>query len=413
MNNKKILIIFHLNFLRNDMGCSSYIFEIAKYLKSKGFSIDFLSNAGIDGDFDNFEELNAKEKLIDNFYLFKPTKYNIKKKLFGLNLIKTKYKIKNKKRYIKTYIGNIRISTKPDKKYYSTWVDDEFLEFYDNIVNSNKYDYINIHYIQFADLIKYGHTPSSTKKIYSMHDANYIQQFYCKNQNAINPIEQEIELVNLFDKIMSISMDEKQFFEKLLPEKKFYFLPPLVSPNQQASADTKDIDILFLGYSNPYNLEGIIWFLEKVYPLLKHKNNIWIVGKVINMLIQDGRFTPEKLAEAGINTIEFAQDLDELYARTKISIVPMFRGTGMKIKTIDAMSRGIPVVSTYLGVDGFPDKNKNGCLVTDKPEEFAAYIDKLLDDQTYYQKVQNEINDYFKNYLSAEKSSNVLDTCFK
>lgn len=160
-------------------------------------------------------------------------------------------------------------------------------------------------------------------------------------------------------------------------------------------------------------MKELFGFLEKVYPLLKHKNNIWIVGKVINMLIQDGRFTPEKLAEAGINTIEFAQDLDELYARTKISIVPMFRGTGMKIKTIDAMSRGIPVVSTYLGVDGFPDKNKNGCLVTDKPEEFAAYIDKLLDDQTYYQKVQNEINDYFKNYLSAEKSSNVLDTCFK
>ena len=413
MNNKKILIIFHLNFLKNDMGCSSYVYEIARYLKGKGFSIDFLSNAGIDGNFDNFAELNAKEKLIDNFYLFKPTKYNIKKKLFGLNIIKTKYKIKKQKRYIKTYIGILKISTKPDKKYYSTWVDDEFVKFYNNIVNSNHYDYINIHYIQFADLIKYGNTPSSTKKIYSMQDANYVQQFYCQNQNVINPIEQEIELVNLFDEIMSISMDEKQFFEKLLPNKKFYFLPPLVPQIPQDSNNNKDIDILFLGHSNPYNLEGIIWFLEKVYPLLKHKKNIWIVGKVLKMLIENPQYSIDTLNKMGINTIEFADDLDELYKRTKIAIVPIFRGTGMKIKTIDAMSRGIPVVATFLGVDGLPDKNRNGCLVSDLPEVFADYIDKLLDDKQYYQKAQNEIIDYFKHFLSAEKSTKTLDSCFK
>ena len=409
---KKILVVFHLNFLRNDRGCTSYIYNIVKYLKSKGFSIDFLSN-NPDNDFEDFDELNQKEKLIDNLFLFNSNDIKPQKKYFGL--IKTRYKYKKGKRYIKTYFCGVGISLKPDEKYYSTWVNDEFVEFYNNVVNSNHYDYINIHYIQFADLLKYGQTPSNTTTIYSMHDANYLQEFYCDSENKFNknPIEKEILQVSLFDKIMSISVDEKQFFEKLLPDKKFYFLPPIVDKQNTNKKITKDINILFLGHQNPYNYEGIVWFLEKVYPLLKHKNNIWIAGKVINMLIQDGRFTPEKLAEAGINTIEFAQDLDELYARTKISIVPMFRGTGMKIKTIDAMSRGIPVVSTYLGVDGFPDKNKNGCLVTDKPEEFAANIDKLLDDKIYYEKVQNEINDYFKNYLSIEKTSKVLDECFE
>lgn len=412
--NKKILLIFHLNFLRNDMGCSAYTYEIAKYLKSKGFSIDFLTNLHINNNFQDFHELNKKEKIVDNFYPFEFPKFcgiKIGKfRLFG-------YKIMDKQRrwYI-LGIGLFKTNYVPTKKgkYYSTWMNDFFLKYFQNIIDTNHYDYIHIHYIQFADLLKYAKLPENITTIYSMQDANYIQTFYSmslENYLADNLIEKEIKQISLFDKIIGISNDEIHFARKFLPDKKFYFLPHPLKKKELVQIE-KDIDVLFLGFANVYNVDAVKWLVNNVYPYLNNKSNIWIVGKVCEkMQILEPDFV-EKMVKLGINMLDFAEDLDELYARTKISIVPIFQGTGMKIKTVDSMSRGIPVVSSSLGVDGFPDKNNNGCLISDDPKVFADYINTLLEDEVFYNTTKQNICNYFDKYLSLDANEKTINEAF-
>ena len=84
----------------------------------------------------------------------------------------------------------------------------------------------------------------------------------------------------------------------------------------------------------------------------------------------------------------------------------------MKIKTIDSMARGIPVVSTSYGVDGFPDKLENGCLVADRPEDFAAHIDHMLADKVFYDRQCKKTRDYFDAHLCSKVVSPVLDDMF-
>lgn len=172
----------------------------------------------------------------------------------------------------------------------------------------------------------------------------------------------------------------------------------------------KEIEVLFLAHNNPYNFDAAVWLAEKIVPLLPDDIKITICGKVWEEI--DKKCADKKALFEKINRIDFAESLDELYSKTKIAVVPMFGGTGMKIKTIDAMSRGIPIVATPLGVDGFPDKNENGCIVTDCPEKFAENIIKLVRDNEFYAETVRKSRSYFDKYLSFDANREKLVEIF-
>ena len=98
--------------------------------------------------------------------------------------------------------------------------------------------------------------------------------------------------------------------------------------------------------------------MEEIKTLDQRKKDLLKMGK------EEGFLTFEQLANVLKGLEMDAESLDDLYSRTKIAIVPMFDGTGLKIKTITAMSYGIPVVGTCAAVDGFADKKENPCLIT-------------------------------------------------
>ena len=93
-------------------------------------------------------------------------------------------------------------------------------------------------------------------------------------------------------------------------------------------------------------------------------------------------------------------------------MVPLYEGTGMKIKTIEAMSHNIPIVSRLPGVDGFPDKNNNGILVTDDPKVFSDNIMRLLTDKNFYSNVEKVEHEYFNSILSKNKVQDIINKVF-
>lgn len=369
---KKVLLVFHLNFLKQDRGCCNYIYMMAKSLKQQGYSIDFFSASVVDNCDADFEKYNKKEKLIDNFYFVKTTK----------------------------------------PLFPNSWCNEDICQEFSRIVNANEYDFINIHYIQWADLIRYGNISPKTELIYTMHDSQFMQYNYSENNISVGAkLDDELQKIKLFDKINCISYDEMLFWEHMLPQKDFYFVPHTISV-QNDVIKTKKYDVLFLAADNPFNVEGLQWFLDKVYPYITKKIKIAVCGKIVASMRKQYPLYYEKMQSKNFTLIDFCKDLDDLYSKTKTAIVPMFRGTGMKIKTIEAMAYGKPVVSTLLGVDGFPDKLENGVLVTDDAEKFADYIEKLAYDSQFYQNTQNKQNAYFAKYFAKSKVDQYIATIF-
>ena len=80
----------------------------------------------------------------------------------------------------------------------------------------------------------------------------------------------------------------------------------------------------------------------------------------------------------------------------------MLEGTGIKIKVVEALSYGLPVVGTEKAVDGFAFKQKNGCLTSNNEQEFADKIIKILNNEPLYNETKQEGINYFNECFSEE-----------
>jgi len=139
----------------------------------------------------------------------------------------------------------------------------------------------------------------------------------------------------------------------------------------------KNKSIIFAGRLDQYsNRESILYFCAKVWPLIKNKH-------------PDVRFTiignnpPAKLAEiAGndknIELLGYVDDVRPYFANAMISVCPIKDGGGTRIKILDALAMGMPIVSTSIGCEGIDVTPGADVFIADTPEEFADKVDKII-----------------------------------
>jgi glycosyltransferase involved in cell wall biosynthesis len=77
----------------------------------------------------------------------------------------------------------------------------------------------------------------------------------------------------------------------------------------------------------------------------------------------------------------FVDDIRSLAAGAAVFIVPLRSGSGMRVKIVNAMALGLPVVSTSVGCEGIPAVNGQDILIADEPDFFAGSILRLLADE--------------------------------
>ncbi|WP_165222015.1 glycosyltransferase [Affinirhizobium pseudoryzae] len=129
--------------------------------------------------------------------------------------------------------------------------------------------------------------------------------------------------------------------------------------------------ILFVGgFAHTPNTDGLKWFAEDVWPLLRSKGPF--ILKVV------GSNPPDEVLSLEGSDIEILgrvadETLDRLYSECAVAVAPLRYGGGVKGKVIEAMAKGVPVVTTSVGVQGIPDA-QNLVAVADEPTEFAEQV---------------------------------------
>jgi glycosyltransferase, family 1 len=385
--NKKMLVVYPNNFLQGMQGTNSRVLQLVKLFKEIGYEIDFFGyeNFTPDSSFKDFKNLNA-DNLIRNLYVYDFQQPRKNKKEFIIKKLKRKF-------------------NKDKKNYLQDWTNPDIQDMFDDITSKNNYDIIILFYTYLSNLIK--NSNQNYKKVYFMEDSMFLQQYsWDKNNNKDLTLgklmDEEIERLKYFDEYFCISYDEKIFYEKLI-ERKMNFLPH-VSSNFGKKLELKPLskrkwDVFFIGFNNPFNVEGLNWFLEEVYPYLNKNLRILLVGSVTKEI---------HISYPNIDIIQFVPNLDDVFKDIKVSICPMFKGTGMKIKVVESMEKGIPVICNERGVDGLPDKTECGCLVTEDAKEFADYINKLIENESFYNEISQKIKNYYNKIFDREKYKNKI-----
>lgn len=269
-----------------------------------------------------------------------------------------------------------------------------------NAVEGKTYDISLISYAYWGDLQKH------VKSTYSINDTHdfVTKQFMVIKKNLPSIIgklfQEELKILNRYDEIWSYSVEEHFIFEQFL-DKKVQLLP-ISFPIHKLSQDRKfQYEVLYVASDNPHNEESVKWFIHNVLPLLKGVK-IYTVGKICRLI-------PE---HPSIIKLGIVENLEDIYSKSKITICPMTSGTGIKIKVLESLSFGLPVVTNRRGVDGLVNKSKNGCLVSNSPIEFASYILRLLEDNFFYQKISQEGQEFFKDNYSKEREFQILNDIF-
>lgn len=208
-------------------------------------------------------------------------------------------------------------------------------------------------------------TRNKAKRAYLKHLAKQLKQY-------------ELQVLNDVDGIAAISERDRAHYEALGTTVPLIHLPFGIDLNLHPKKQGRRYSAPSLFHIGAMdwlpNLEGMIWFLEEVWPLVlkKHPNaELHLAGKGLH---------PGTLPETqGVRVHGEVDDALAFRDRHDIMIVPLLSAGGIRIKIIEAMAEGKAIVSTGVGAEGIHGKHDRHFLLADEASDFSTQICRLLE----------------------------------
>lgn len=169
------------------------------------------------------------------------------------------------------------------------------------------------------------------------------------------------------------------------------------------------IRILFIGTLTwEPNNNGIVWFMKKVVPLIEQQNinvQLYIVGKNPS---EELRTVVKKYNNIFITG--YVESVEEYYDKCHCMIVPLFIGSGQRVKIIEAFSKGMPVISTTIGAEGLNFEDKCSGLIANTPEEFVSSIMEMRN-KKMQEKLSINARKVYEKFYSMEAVQHKILKC--
>ena len=202
----------------------------------------------------------------------------------------------------------------------------------------------------------------------------------------------EEQIVATADFAVTVSPDEADILravEGCCPIRPIRPSEPSVIPGRQPFHERAGIAYVagwMAGTTSP-NADGLRWFVSDVLPRVRAAVP-WVRVSVT------GANPPVDLLRLADDNLYFTglvPDLADFYGRTRVVMAPIRFGAGVKVKTIQAMQYGVPVVSTECGAEGIETRGLDAIAIADDAAGFAAALITLLTDQTEWERRRTEV----------------------
>jgi polysaccharide biosynthesis protein PslH len=259
--------------------------------------------------------------------------------------------------------------------------------------------------------------------ILETHD---VQSHLLQERAEINPwthradspnrlLDSELSLLKKANVLVHCSVDDFKFFSAHLPEMPHVLALPsidetFVSRVKTVALTQDPIDLLFVGQSTNPNCAAMKWFFEEVWPIIADRGyNLKIVGQV-SMLVQ--KTLPEIYDAFGSLFTGPIPDLAPAYCAARCVFAPMVSGTGISIKTIEALALGKPFVGTSMAYRGMPlDRIAQFGL---QPQDTAqAFADAIVEALSNEKASGNSSRSAYENLFSSHAAFSSRDEALK
>jgi len=186
-------------------------------------------------------------------------------------------------------------------------------------------------------------------------------------------VDVEIEALRKCGDLIAIQWDDAARFRELLPETPVMVVP-VTFPVTVRQGEPVAGRCVFVGSAALHNADGLKWFLEHCWPEIHRRvpgSSLAIYGSVTARIESPGE---------GVLMFGEVPSLDEAYEQAAVVVVPLRAGSGLKVKLVDAICRGVATVTTSVGAQGLLAVEPRPFALADEPAEIVDAVVKLLTD---------------------------------
>jgi glycosyltransferase involved in cell wall biosynthesis len=181
-----------------------------------------------------------------------------------------------------------------------------------------------------------------------------------------------------FGKVLTVTRQDAAAVKKILPDLDVYDEAIAVDVQPQPAATTgSGRRIGFLAsFNHQPNVDAALYFADSVFPGVRRL-------RPDAEFVVAGKNPPASLLERagdGISCIGFVEDVPAFYGSVDLVVAPIRYGGGIKIKVLEAMACGKPVVTTSIGAEGIAAAGEGALVVADESAAFADAVVGLLSD---------------------------------
>jgi glycosyltransferase involved in cell wall biosynthesis len=185
--------------------------------------------------------------------------------------------------------------------------------------------------------------------------------------------DREFAVFRRFDAVIAIQSSDYDKMRGVLGDDRVVLTPhPALAARKALRPSVASIGFVASGWKA--NIDGIGWFAAEVWPAVRRP------GLTLDLYGWIGEHWPVPPGR-GIVARGFVPDLETAYGAIDIVINPVRYGAGLKIKTVEALGRGLPLVTTREGARGLDAIAGRAFLVADDAAAFAAALDRLIGDE--------------------------------
>ncbi|MBC7797787.1 MAG: glycosyltransferase [Pyrinomonadaceae bacterium] len=200
------------------------------------------------------------------------------------------------------------------------------------------------------------------------------------------------------NQVWCVTEQDKVYFQELAANLNVKIVPNIHSSNGHGKCFAETRDLMFIGsYAHRPNLDAVIYFLDEIFPLLQKEMpeiRFHVVGSDV----------PAELASResdGVRIEGYVENVAPLFESCRVFVAPLRYGAGMKGKIGQALSFGLPTVTTDIGAEGMNLRHENEAMIANEPNDFAQAVIKVYQDELLWQKLAANGYKFIADNLSA------------
>jgi glycosyltransferase involved in cell wall biosynthesis len=317
---------------------------------------------------------------------------------------------------------NLLFSNKP---YNATrFISKEFSDELQKVLHENEFDIIQLEGLYVCPYIPVIRANSKAKIIYRAHNieheiwsrtavmAHGLEKWYLKNlSKRIKRFE--VQTLNKYDLLVPITGRDGAILNKLGNKKPMHVSQTgidssVLIPNSKNLKHPTLFHIGSLEWSP--NQEGLIWFFENCWDSIREKYpdlQFFIAGRNAPPWFQKMLNLPNVVFKGEV------ADAYEFMNSKSIMVVPLFSGSGMRIKIIEGMALGKPIVTTAVGTEGISTTSDVNIVITEDAAGFLQSISNLIENREYFDKISKNAIEYIHENFDNLSSAGTLIEFYK